>query len=245
MQPLRGLHGAALRARPLQGRAVSRCCPRAPRGCVAARDARSARPAARSAAAAASRPARRRGGLIGAPRGARRAQRGGCGAGASLARPRLARLRRGESRCASRGARQPPGDTTATQAPARPAGAVRPAPSASALRAALQGLAAVVWRGGGRVPPAAPRLRSARTWSRAVLAGLRPRSLPFRGGCAPGCAGLAMRLTPPRKGRNRQPLPKLTPPPARPSRGGSAGWPPACFSLSVVIYSLRGERPPN
>lgn len=103
------------------------------------------------------------------------------------------------ARRAGRGS--PPGDTTATQAPARPTGAVRPAPFASALRAALQGLAAVVWRGGGRVPPAAPRLRSARTWSRAVLAGLRPRSLPFRGGCAPGCAGLAMRLTPPRKGR--------------------------------------------
>ena len=163
MQPLCGLHGAALRARPARGRAVSRCCPRAPRGCVAARDARSACPAARSAAAGTSRPARRRGGLSGAPRVARRAQRGGCGAGAPLARPRLARLRRGESRCASRWARQPPGDTTATQAPARPPGAVRPAPCASALRAALQGLAAVVWRGGGRVPPAAPRLRSART----------------------------------------------------------------------------------
>lgn len=163
MQPLRGLHGAALRARPSRGRAVSRCCPRAPRGCVAARDARAAFPTARSAAAAAGRPARRRGGFIGATRVARRAQRGGCGAGASLARPRLARLRRGVSRCASRGARQPPGNTTATQAPARPAGAVKPAPSASALRAALQGLAAVVWRGGGRVPPAAPRLRSSRT----------------------------------------------------------------------------------
>ena len=165
MQPLRGLHSAALRAHPRRrrGRAVSRCCPRAPRGCVAARDARSACPAARSAAAAASRPARRRGGFGGAPRVARRAQRGGYGAGAPLARPRLARLRRGGSRCASRGARQPPGDTTATQAPARPAGGVRPPPSASALRAALQGLAAVVWRGCGRVPPAAPRLRSART----------------------------------------------------------------------------------
>ena len=180
MQPLRGLHGAALRARPARGRAVSRCCPRAPRGCVAARDARSAFPAARSAAAAASRSARRRGGLSGAPRVARRAQRGGCGAGAPLARPRLARLRRGRSRCASRGARQPPGDTTATQAPARPAGAVRPAPSASALRAALQGLAAVVWRGGGRVPPAAPG-SGRRAPSRAPSSPASPALLAFLG----------------------------------------------------------------
>ena len=180
MQPLCGLHGAALRARPARGRAVSRCCPRAPRGCVAARDARSACPAARSAAAGTSRPARRRGGFIGAPRGARRAQRGGCGAGASLARPRLARLRRGVSRCASRGARQPPGDTTAIQAPARPAGAVRPAPSASALRAALQGLAAVVWRGGSRVPPAAPG-SGRRAPSRAPSSPASPALLAFLG----------------------------------------------------------------
>ena len=163
MQPLRGLHGAALRARPARGRAVSRCCPRAPRGCVAARDARSACPAARSAAAGTSRPARRRGGLGGAPRVARRAQRGGCGAGAPLARPRLARLRRGGSRCASRGARQPPGGSTSGFLFARLPGGVRPPPSTSALRAALQKAPGVLWRGGGRVPPAAPRLRSART----------------------------------------------------------------------------------
>lgn len=52
MQPRCGVHGASLRAHP-KGCAVSRCCPRAPRGRVAAQDARSAFPKARSASAAA------------------------------------------------------------------------------------------------------------------------------------------------------------------------------------------------
>ena len=245
MQPLRGLHGAALRARPARGRAVSRCCPRAPRGCVAARDARSACPAARSAAAGTSRPARRRGGLSGAPRVARRAQRGGCGAGAPLARPRLARLRRGVSRCASRGARQPPGDTTATQAPARPSGGVRPPPSASA-RSARPCRGLPPWCGAAAAGFPQPRPGSGRR-----APGRAPSSPGFaRAPCLFGAAarpaapGLPCGFRRPKKAAADS-RSRISPhPPPAPQGAGAQGGPPALhFSFGRDIISARGTSP--
>lgn len=153
-------------------------------------------------------------------------------------------------------ARALPGFAGADRA-ARRAGRGSP-PAIPRLNKPPQGLRAA----SGRRPPQARSARPCRVlppWCGAAAAGfpqprpapdgahlvarrprrLRPCSLPFRGGCAPGCAGLAMRLTPPRKGRSRQPLPSVTPPPARPSRGGSAGRPPAALPLSAPSSSLK------
>ena len=123
----------------------------------------------------------------------------GCGAGASLARPRLARLRRGVSRCASRGARQPPGDSTSGLLSARPPGGVRPPPCASALRAALRKTPGVLWRGGGRVPPAAPRLRPPRTLRASALPGFARAPCLFGAAARPASPGLPCGLRRPEK----------------------------------------------
>lgn len=73
---------------------------------------------------------------------------------------------------------------------------------------------------------------------------LRPRSLPFWGGCAPGCAGLAMRLSPPQKGRSRQPLPRVHPTPRPPLKGRERRVAPGLlFSFGRDIICARGTSP--
>ena len=160
-------------------------------------------------------------------------------------------------------ARALPGFAGADRA-ARRAGRGSP-PAIPRLHKPPQGLRA---RSGPRPPQArfARPCRALPPWCGAAAAGFpqpRPgsgRRAPSRAPSSPGFArapclfgaaarpaapGLPCGFRRPKKAAADSRSRGFTPPPARPSRGGSAGWPPACFSLSVVIYSLRGERPPN
>lgn len=137
------------------------------------------------------------------------------------------------ARRAGRGS--PAADTTATQGPARLPGAVRPAPSTSALRAALHGLAAVVWRSGGRLPQ--PRPGSGRRAPRRAPSspGFARAPCLFGAAARPASPGLPCGLRRPEKAAKGS-RSRVSPyPPPAPQGAGAQGVPRPCTSLSVMI----------
>lgn len=235
MQPRCGVHGASLRARP-KGRAVSRCCPRAPRCSVAARDARSAFPKARSASAAAQRAGASTWGLLRffagcPPRTARRLR---CG-----------RVTGAPAPCPACAGANPAARRTGRSSP----------PAIPRLYKPPQGLRA---RSGPRPPQAryARPCRALPPWCGAAAAGFpqpRPgsgRRAPSRAPSSPGFArapclfgaaarpaapGLPCGLRRPEKAAAGSCSRSSPHPPPAPQGAGAQDVPTACFSLSVVI----------